>query len=272
MREQVCKYMCPYARFQGVMLDPDTVTVSYDAARGEPRGGRSKDHGQHHEGLGSCVDCGYCVQVCPTGIDIRNGIQIECLNCGLCVDACDAMMKKMDYPIGLICYTSQAQLFCKACNRITSKSNGAPCGSHAPNPLLRKRVFIYATLLILIVSGILTRVMTRIPVRLDVMRDRAVLSRETPDGNLENVYRLQVLNMAERARTFEVQISGLSGAKIEGPNQVIEVGALENSMVAVDVDVPSEALDKTRTPFTFTIIARDDSTIQASSQTLFFRP
>lgn len=271
MREQVCKYMCPYARFQGVMLDQNTVTVSYDAARGEPRGGRSKEHGKEHEKLGDCVDCGYCVQVCPTGIDIRKGIQIECLNCGLCVDACDAMMKKMEYPTGLISYTSQSQLFCKACNRNTVQNQGEKCQSSAPNPLLRKRVFIYAALLILVVTGILTRVVTRVPVRLDVMRDRAVLSRETPEGNLENVYRLQVLNMAERSRTFDVKVDGIPQARIEGGNQVIHVDALENIMVAVDVDVPPDQLEKARTPLILTIIARDDPTVQASSQTLFYR-
>jgi cytochrome c oxidase accessory protein FixG len=251
--------MCPYARFQGVMMDPDTVTVTYDAVRGEPRGARHKNASL--ENLGDCVDCKYCVQVCPTGIDIRDGAQIECINCGLCVDACDHMMDKMNYPRGLISYTSVKQLELKHGNAAV-----------IPHPLLRKRVFIYGGLILLILFALVYRIATRAPVRLDVMRDRAVMSRETPTGDLENIYRLQVLNMSEVPRHFEVTVSGIPGAFLHSDQTHLDVAPLENRWMAIDIDVPEAQVHEGTTPVTVTVTASDDPSIVASSPTLFYKP
>jgi cytochrome c oxidase accessory protein FixG len=186
MREQVCKYMCPYARFQGVMFDRDTLVIEYDADRGEPRGGRARSADPRAAGLGDCVDCGICVQVCPTGIDIRQGLQYECIGCAACIDACDQVMHKMTYAPGLIRYSTENAMQ----NRWGARA--------ILRRVARARVLIYAAVFTAIALAASLSLWMRAPVKMDVIRDRASLAREVEGGRIENVYRLQVMNTLER--------------------------------------------------------------------------
>jgi cytochrome c oxidase accessory protein FixG len=231
MREQVCKYMCPYARFQSAMFDKDTLLVAYDAQRGDPRGTRSRKLDARAQGLGDCIDCGLCVQVCPTGIDIREGLQYECIGCTACIDVCNGVMDKMKYPRGLIRYTSQ---------------NGLASGAGWPELVkrsLRPRVLIYTLVLGVICTAFVTSLWLRPPVRLDVERDRATLARLVDDGYIENVYRLQLMNATESPQTVSLQAdggSGLPGLVLDAPaNVVLEPAAAR--WLAVAVRVPPEA-------------------------------
>jgi len=203
MREQVCKYMCPYARFQSAMFDDDTLVVTYDEARGEPRGRRSRNVDSESHKLGDCIECSLCVQVCPTGIDIRKGLQYECIGCGACADVCDTVMDKMGYAPGLIKYSTQ--------NAITQK------WSHKQmlQRILRPRVLIYASILTLLILGLLTSLWLRTPFRVNVVRDRGVMARITDDGMIENVYRLQIMNGTETTQHFQLSVNGLKGLEIE---------------------------------------------------------
>src|SRR5687767_9183176 len=167
--------MCPYARFQSAMFDKDTLVITYDAERGEPRGARRRDMDPRKTGLGSCVDCTWCVQVCPTGIDIRKGLQYECIACAACIDACDFVMDKMGYPRGLIRYTAQNAL------------------DHKPTRIFRPRVMVYAALLAVLITGFFVALALRRPVSLDVLRDRNALYRMLGDGRVENVYNVKIL-------------------------------------------------------------------------------
>ncbi len=229
MREAVCKYMCPYARFQSVMVDEDTFVVTYDNVRGEPRGGRSRRVDHKEAGMGDCVDCTLCVQVCPTGIDIRDGLQYMCIGCGACVDACDQVMDKMDYPQGLIRYTSGRAI-----------TDGLS-QSQVRKRMLRPRVLIYTTLLGLIVIGFVISLATRTTLKVDVIRDRGTLGREVAGGLIENVYRLQLINVTESPITVDLGVSGLPELSIvtadEGADHV-SVEAASNRLVPVVVRVP----------------------------------
>ena len=178
MREQVCKYMCPYARFQSAMFDKDTLIVSYDAERGEPRGARSKKADPKAMGLGDCVDCTLCVQVCPTGIDIRKGLQYECISCAACIDVCDGVMEKVGYPKGLIRYTTQ--------NAMKEHWTKAQVVRH----MVRPRVLVYLAIVSTVVIAMLTGLAVRTPFKADVVRDRSTLARIVDGGTIENVYRI----------------------------------------------------------------------------------
>ena len=196
MREQVCKYMCPYARFQSAMFDPDTMIITYDAQRGEQRGSRSRSADARSLGLGDCVDCGICVQVCPTGIDIRNGLQYECIGCAACIDACDQVMTKMKYPTGLIRYSTE--------NAIKNRWDGA----QILRRMFRPRVLVYTSILVLVVVATTAALMMRVPLKVDVIRDRASLARDIGEGRIENIYRLQIMNTTEHPMRVEVSVSG----------------------------------------------------------------
>lgn len=202
MREQVCKYMCPYARFQSAMFDDDTLIVTYDQARGEPRGGRSKKTSLEQSQLGACVDCSLCVQVCPTGIDIRDGLQYECIGCGACADVCDDVMDKMGYARGLIKYSTQ--------NAIDQRWGK----SEIIKRVLRPRVLIYTATLAVLIIGLVVGLYYKPSFRVDITRDRNVMARLTEDGQLENVYRLKVTNNSERVQRYAVNISGMEPLSI----------------------------------------------------------
>ena len=218
MREQVCKYMCPYARFQSAMFDQDTMIITYDAGRGEARGPRSRKADQSALGLGACVDCGACVQVCPTGIDIRDGLQYECIGCAACIDACNKVMDNMGYARGLVRYsTENALLHQWDFSRILQR-------------ILRPRMLGYAAILGAIVAGTLIALALRQPFKLDVIRDRGSLAREMEDGSIENVYRLQLMNTRELPETFVIRASGLPTLAVAA-NDTITVPAATSLMV-----------------------------------------
>ena len=228
MREQVCVYMCPYARFQSAMFDKDTLIITYDPERGEPRGARAKSADRKARGLGDCVDCNICVQVCPTGIDIREGLQYQCIGCAACVDGCDQVMDKMGYARGLIRYSTQ--------NALEQKLDRAGIVRRA----LRPRVLIYTGILWTVIIAAAVGLWLRVPLKVDVIRDRAAIAREVEDGKIENIYRLQVMNTAEFARVFEISATGLPGLHVAGDSRV-EIGATASRMVPVRLRVPPGA-------------------------------
>lgn len=259
MREQVCKYMCPYARFQGVMFDADTLVITYDEERGEPRGARKKGVDPRSISKGDCVDCGICVQVCPTGIDIRQGLQYECIGCAACIDACDQVMDKMDYPRGLIRYSTE--------NALREHWGPKDIVAH----VMRPRTLIYGTIVVLISLAFVWGLATRSPLRVDVIRDRATLAREVEDGLIENAYQLQVMNMTEHERKFSIKVSGIPGIKLEGPD-TLTVPAAGMAPLTVQVRaMPDEGKTGANQIF-FDIQAVDDPAVNTHEKSTFFIP
>ena len=249
MREQVCKYMCPYARFQSVMVDKDTFLVTYDKVRGEPRGSRSKSADQQSLGLGDCVDCSICVQVCPTGIDIRDGLQYMCIGCGACIDACDQVMEKVEYPKGLIRYTTERAIEDKESNQSAIKH------------ILRPRVLIYAAFITVLTTAFLFSLMTRNPLRVDVMRDRGALAREVDGVRIENIYRIQIMNASEHSMKVAVKASGLKDLRIlnsQGKEITeIAVGPASNQLLPVKISTTIGENDPGNYPIHFDLIAQE---------------
>jgi cytochrome c oxidase accessory protein FixG len=242
LREQVCKHMCPYARFQSAMFDNDTLIVTYDQERGEPRSGRSRKVDAKQEGLGDCIDCNFCVQVCPVGIDIRNGLQYECISCGLCVDACNSIMDKMNYPRGLIRFTTQnglAQHWTK--HQVIQK-------------ILRPRVLIYSALLLLLSLGLVVSLAMRPAFKVDVNRDRGVMSRLVSGGKVENVYQLQITNVTEAKETYRVSVSGIDGLSMASQTQFTVEPANER-LVAVSLQIADGAIRSGTHPIMFEVEA-----------------
>ena len=235
MREQVCKYMCPYARFQSAMFDADTLVVGYDAKRGEPRGHRSKNLSEEaikeELGLGHCIDCQLCVQVCPTGIDIRDGLQYECIGCGACADVCNDVMKKMSYPIHLIKFASE--------NAIEHRWGL----QEQLQRILRPRVLVYATLLLSLCAIVAYQLSHRASFRVDIVRDRNTLARVVEGSDqkmvMENVYRFQIMNSKEHTQQFEVTAHGIDQVKIETPQRIEVLGA-QSKWSVLRVAIPAE--------------------------------
>ncbi len=257
MREQVCKYMCPYARFQGAMFDKDTMIVTYDAARGEPRGARKRSADPKALGLGDCIDCTLCVQVCPTGIDIRNGLQYECISCGACADVCDEVMEKMGYPKGLIKYSTQ--------NGMTHGWTGAQMIRRA----FRPRVLIYSAILLTIVAALGVSLWMRVPLKVDVIRDRGALARMVEMGRIENVYRVQFMNASESERELQVAVEGLPGVTLAS-DPVVHLLPTEVRSVPVRVQVPP-GLQPGSHPIVMTFRTADGS-IAVREKTTFLIP
>ncbi len=210
LREQVCKYMCPYARFQSAMFDQDTLIITYDEKRGEPRGALNKKAAKDgtESQLGDCIDCTLCVQVCPTGIDIRNGLQYECIGCASCVDACNSVMDKLERPRGLVRYSTDHAME----NNFSSQQ--------IRQRAMRPRVLIYTAILALIIVAVCTSLFLRTPLKMDVIRDRGSMGREVEDGMIENVYRLQIMNTSEQQQHFRIAVSGLPGLALITRNEV----------------------------------------------------
>ncbi len=303
LREQVCKYMCPYARFQGAMFDRDTLIIAYDPMRGEPRGPRKRTLGSvlararglldvataydyvfratRHpsaadnrlqaagtimlgdagaqarplpkfapEELGDCIDCTICVQVCPTGIDIRNGLQYECIACGACIDACNDVMDKMGYPGGLIRYTTQ---------------NAIDGGR---TRVARPRIAVYTVLLLALVSAWAWGVSTRSSLIVDVLRDRNALYRPAADGRIENGYTLKLVNKADRARRFTVEVeSKTPGIAIGGLDQPVRAEAEE--VLSLPLVLGAPATVKGRQDVVFTIRSEDGAASETVDSTFF---
>lgn len=255
MREQVCKYMCPYARFQSAMFDDDTLIVTYDEARGEPRGGRNKKAVEANAQLGSCIDCSLCVQVCPTGIDIRRGLQYECIGCGACADVCDTVMDKMGFARGLIKYSTQ-----NAVQNHWSRHQ-------IIQRVLRPRVLIYTAVLALLTIGLAFSLYVKPSFRMDVLRDRTVISRMSEDNKLENVYRLKIMNNAEQAQQFEVRVladdafeaefSETQSQPVAQAHYVIHVQPGQERSVVMALKVADGVLNRGSHPVAFQIKALD---------------
>jgi cytochrome c oxidase accessory protein FixG len=253
MREQVCKYMCPYARFQAVMFDKDTLIVSYDERRGEARGSRKKTADPKELGLGDCIDCELCVQVCPTGIDIRDGLQYECIGCALCIDACNSVMDKMDYPRGLVSYTSEHQLE----------------GGHTH--WLRPRIIGYVVVLCVMVGVFSYNMFSRIPLELTIIRDRNQLYVTTDTGAVDNIYTLQLVNMDPNMHEFLISIEGMEQGKIIGETSHTLNGG-EVRSITLRVRATPEDLNKPSTEFDFKAQATDNESLQIVHETRFVKP
>ncbi len=254
MREQVCIYMCPYARFQSAMFDRDTLIISYDEKRGEPRGSRKRDVDHRAASMGDCIDCTLCVQVCPTGIDIRKGLQYQCIGCAACVDVCDQVMDKMNYPKGLIRYTTENALE----GKITH--------------VFRTRIVIYALFLLALTGGLIYAISQRMPIELDIIRDRNMLYRETDMGLVENVYTLKLINMDERAHRFQLSVSGFPGLQLDIDSDIIEVGSAEVRSLPVRVRIDPINLDRPSNEIAFTLTAQDDATLTTTQTGRFIGP
>ena len=241
MREIMCTHICPYARFQSAMFDKDTFTVAYDARRGEKRGPRSRKL-KHEEleskALGDCIDCNLCVQVCPTGIDIRNGLQYECINCGACVDACNGVMEKMDYPKGLIRFTSEEEL------------------AGGKTHIIRPKLVGYLVVLMVMVGLLFANIYFRVPLEVDIIRDRNSLYRETNDGLIENVYTLKILNKSQQTLTYNITVKGFDDYRFIGDKQVTVAGG-EVSSTPVSVATDAYNLNEAVTEISFHITTTD---------------
>ena len=254
MREQVCKYMCPYARFQSAMFDRDTLIVSYLPERGEPRGSRKRSADPAALGLGDCIDCTLCVQVCPTGIDIRNGLQYECIACSACIDAGDDVMDKMGYDRGLIAYTTE--------NAMEGKKTS----------IMRPRIIIYAVLLASIMAAYVYSFSQRIPLGLDVIRDRNTLYRETSEGLIENVYTLKILNMDKVQHQYQLTVSGIPGLTLhkDMPTIVVASGGVQELPVRLRAD--EAELEARSSDVVFSLVAIDNDTLAVTEDARFLGP
>ena len=254
LREAVCIYMCPYARFQSAMFDKNTLIISYDEKRGEPRGSRKRSADPQTLGLGSCINCSLCVQVCPTGIDIRDGLQYQCISCSACVDVCDSVMDKMNYPKGLIKYTTENEL------------------EGTPRKILRPRIIIYAVILLILTSLMTISVATRSAIKLDVLRDRNSLFRENNQGQIENIYILKVINKQTTDHEFKIEVDGIENIqlKMDDMDTNVEAGEIKDIIVRLIAD-PGDLLEKS-THIEFKIIALDNDALSTKEQARFLGP
>jgi cytochrome c oxidase accessory protein FixG len=250
MREVVCLHMCPYARFQSAMFDKDTLTVAYDTERGENRGARGRKQDHKAMNLGDCIDCNLCVEVCPTGIDIRNGLQYECINCGSCVDACDSVMTKMKYDKGLIRYTTEHELEGKKVNFVRAKLIG------------------YAVILMIMSTMLVLEIVNRVPLSLDIIRDRTELAKENFNGEIENVFTLKILNMSQTDNTYRLSVKGLENPQWHG-KQEITVKAATVFTLPISISVDPYELKGYMTDITFSVeqtSPKDDVSIEHESR------
>lgn len=275
LREQVCIYMCPYARFQSAMFDKDTLIIAYDTERGEPRGGRRKSVPDvatrrdalfsnirvepmksdtdvpSPEQLGECIDCNVCVQVCPTGIDIREGLQYECIACAACVDACDSIMDKMEYPRGLIKYSTQHAI------------------DHNTTHVLRPRTIVYGVILLTIIGLWISGIVLREPVAMDVLRDRNALYR-VQDSDVENVYTLKIMNKDSVTHTYTISVTGLSNAEVAFDRERVEIPAGELLNLPVRVETRLDDVRGGGQDIEFVLQSDDGTRIVEASR--FFAP
>jgi cytochrome c oxidase accessory protein FixG len=259
MREQVCKYMCPYARFQSAMFDRDTLVITYDRARGEPRGSRGRKADARALALGDCVDCGICVQVCPTGIDIRRGLQYECIGCAACIDGCNQVMDKMGYPRGLIRYATENALSMDlSVRRMWAR-------------VLRPRSLVYGAILLAVASALLGALALRVPLKVDVIRDRGALARVVEDGMIENVYRLQIMNTEERPRRYRIAATGIDGIEVVS-DAVAELPGAATRMVPVRVRIAPGRAAPGSHRIEFAVASIADASIAVRERAAFLVP
>lgn len=256
LREQVCIHMCPYARFQSVMFDQDTLIVSYDEKRGEGekgRGPRKKGVDPKAEGLGDCIDCSLCVQVCPTGIDIRDGLQYQCIGCALCVDACDSIMDKMGYEKGLVRYTTEHEL------------------QGGKTKFFRPRLVGYATVLLIMVSGLIYSMASRTAVEVDVIRDRGALYQETANDTVMNSYTLEMMNMSQHEQTYRIEVEGLEDFVSDIP-ETITLHSNELRAYPITIEVDPTVLKVSKSVIKFVIFDEATQTEVSSEKSSFIAP
>jgi cytochrome c oxidase accessory protein FixG len=253
MREQVCKYMCPYARFQSSMFDRHSLIITYDAARGEPRGARKRGVSPKSKGLGDCIDCTMCVQVCPTGIDIRNGLQMECIACAACIDACDSVMDRMGYKRGLVRYTTQAAM------------------EGERTRVLRPRTIIYGTLLLAFISAFVYVVATRELVTVDVIRDRNALYRVVAGNAIENVYTVHLVNKDGEPHDVRLEATDLPQYELETDADILHLAAGSVTSVPVRIRVPDGTVSGSR-KITIVVKAADGDAIHSQAKARFIGP
>ena len=271
MREQMCRYVCPWPRIQAAMLDDESLVVTYQDWRGEGRAplrkDRSRDAGKM-TGVGDCIDCGACVHVCPTGIDIRDGLQMDCISCGLCIDACDDVMDRIGRPGGLIRYDTQAAQAAKAASRTPE-----------PYRLVRPRTIVYTLLLVIVTGMMATGLVLKPSVDVAVLRDRAPLFVTLSDGSIQNSYAVKISNMSRRPQTYRLTVSGINGAIVTGPGvEALPGGELELSAGAdtvqtyrIHVRSPARAVTAPSTPLSFTLTGASDGGARRAG-TVFLAP
>ena len=252
LREAVCMHMCPYARFQSVMFDKDTLTISYDVARGEHRGPRKRDVNPADVGLGDCIDCQLCVQVCPTGIDIRDGLQMECIGCAACIDACDSIMDKMGYERGLVSYTSEHQL------------------QGGKTHLLRPRLIGYSAVLLVMIAALVVALVERPMVSLDVTKDRGMF-RENAQGLIENIYSLKVINKTQQRQDYRLELVDAEGFQLQGKTE-ISLAAGEISDVPVSVALLADKPASSSQTLRFKVTDVDEPWIYSAADSRFVAP
>lgn len=252
LREAVCMHMCPYARFQSVMFDKDTLTISYDAARGEHRGPRKREVNPVAAGLGDCIDCQLCVQVCPTGIDIRDGLQMECIGCAACIDACDSIMDKMNYPRGLIRYSSEREL------------------QGGKTRLLRPRLMGYTLVLVVMIGALVLALVQRPMVSLDVAKDRG-LFRENAQGQIENIYTLKVINKTQQRQDYRLSLVDADGFQLQGQT-ALSLAPGEIVDVPVSVAMTTERPSSSSQTLSFKIADSDEPQVYSVAQSRFVAP
>lgn len=251
MREQVCLYMCPYARFQSVMFDRDTMIVSYNPNRGEPRGSRKRNEDPKSVGLGDCIDCNMCVQVCPTGIDIRDGLQYECIGCALCIDACDSIMEKMNYPKGLISYTTEQNL------------------EGSQSHIVRPRTIGYGVALVIMIAAFAVKLGLRSEIEFEALRDRGALFQTNTRGFIENSYTLALVNKSDEQRTFEIAVEGIPGIGLIGKTQVtLQAAEVRNLPTVVEVDPEAMTERNHDIVFKVRVVGMPDVTAESDSRFL----
>jgi len=250
LRELICLVPCPYGRFQSALFDSDTLIIGYDNKRGEPRGHVKKDHST---GAGDCVDCTLCVQVCPTGIDIRDGLQCECIACAQCIDACNSVMRKIGKPDGLIRYGS-----------LKSIAGGQ-------TRVLRPRVVLYIVSLALLFGVMAYKLSARTPLYLEVIRDRTALFQKTEGGKVTNLYTIKAMNMDTKDHSYFVKTSGIDAGMIIGANPIsVKSGEVYQTSLALvwEAGLPEKRVNK----FDFLIEDADNPKVSARRQSTFLLP
>jgi cytochrome c oxidase accessory protein FixG len=252
LRESVCLHMCPYSRFQSVMFDQDTLLVSYDSARGEGRGPRKKGAAYQAEGLGDCIDCTLCVQVCPTGIDIRDGLQLDCISCGACIDACDSVMDKMGYARGLVRYSSERAM------------------AGGKTQWLRPTLLAYAAALVAMLGAFVWALDTRPLVSLDVTKDRG-LYRENAAGQIENIYTLKVINKTQQPRRYVLSLLEPGDFALQGSRELqLAPGEIVDLPLSVALTAPRAA--SASQVLHFQVAERDNPQTRVSTASTFVSP
>lgn len=253
MREQFCKYICPYARFQAVMYDHDTLSVAYNPLRGEKRGPRKPNEDYKAKGLGDCIDCSWCVQVCPVNIDIRDGLQPECIDCGLCVDACNQVMDKMGYERGLISFTTEDAIH------------------QGKTKIFRPRLLGYGLMLGIMIGLFVYSIANRVPVEVEAQRDRGVRLYREVNNQIQNVYSVKISNMDRKTHTYDLMVEGDGEFAVEG-YKAYEVKEGEILSMPVRVTIDKKALKKQKNTIRFRVIARDDASITTTHESTFLGP